>query len=261
MALVSHNNSLGMDILCILFGLLMAWAVYWQRSSPDRNSWFDKSDTHSTLVLFGYMGLPMGGVVFLGSLLMLMEKVFHLKVTRLIGGSTLIEVLAFLPTALMFAILLGYRGQWLLPRWARPLAKDRLARIRAERRYRLAKLWARLTGRPAPPPPAIRDIRPPRAASTTPRASRKVQQQVRPAAPHRIGPRSATIRITRPRRFGNAMLRKCIIQVDGDDAAALRLGGAADIAVTPGYHSVRVVLDWTRSPCCEIDVPLVAPPP
>ncbi|GAB77479.1 hypothetical protein SAMN05421595_1315 [Austwickia chelonae] len=255
MDFVSHQNSWGMSVFSLLFALALLGNAYWERSSPDRNRWYDENDPYNSLFTWGYLGPPLGGMFFLGAFTMLLENVFQFKVKNLPVVHTPFKIIIVLSLFLVTAILLGYRGQWLMPRWARPLEKDRLARVRAERRYRLAKLWARLTDRPAPPPPAIRDIPPPRSVSKTRRSPRKVEQQDRRAAPRRTGPRSATIRITRPRRFGNAMLRKCVIQVDGDDAAAIRLGGTADIAVTAGYHSVRVLLDWTCSPCCEVDVP------
>ncbi|WP_219105694.1 hypothetical protein [Austwickia sp. TVS 96-490-7B] len=147
---------------------------------------------------------------------------------------------------------------WFLPRWARPIEKDRRARERAERHYRWATRWARWHHQPEPPPPAIRDIPPPPPVGSA--AVRAQQRKKQPAGsrprrrPQRTGPRNATIQVTRPRRFGAHMLRAITIHIDGTASGTIRPGHTLTIPVTTGFHTIDAHIDWGTSPTLDIDL-------
>lgn len=61
------------------------------------------------------------------------------------------------------------------------------------------------------------------------------------------------LKLRRASEFAN-WLRAYDVLVDGEPVAKIRNGKEIAIAVTPGHHTVELVIDWCRSNPIEIEV-------
>lgn len=51
------------------------------------------------------------------------------------------------------------------------------------------------------------------------------------------------------------ILRRIVIEVDGEPAVRVGHGKTVEVAVSPGLHSVRARMDWHASPTVEVEIP------
>jgi hypothetical protein len=63
-----------------------------------------------------------------------------------------------------------------------------------------------------------------------------------------------TIRLTREPRGKRDRLRAYSILVDGEKAGWVRPGQTVEVPLAQGAHSVRIAIDWARSPPVEVEI-------
>jgi hypothetical protein len=62
-----------------------------------------------------------------------------------------------------------------------------------------------------------------------------------------------SIRVQRP-HDGGGMLRRLVVDLDGQQVAALKQGESVDLPVSAGTYAVAGRMDWTRSPALEVEI-------